>query len=276
MGAQCSGPTLLPSMDYGIDAVTFAEEPRVEEAATEQVVRSSVSGELVEEVNAVFGKQSLHSSSSPVELRPRTPTWCAPEAVMGEWATNIGIYSITLNDNMQLAFQENSLHGVLQFEEEWYVAEIRDGTDGDEVFGYLRLRREGEIIKSFFKTKFDASWESSTSIEATPLPYLRTGARAVRLLQGLQNGRRSSPCAVSASRPWMLRMTLQSSGAATCTISPASAAGSRATGAARCAVSSHDSSGLLRGASQRSLRSFKACIACRAESKEMRSARIIP
>jgi len=79
---------------------------------------------------------------------------------------------------MQLAFQEKSLHGVLRLEEEWYVAEIRDGSEADEVFGYLRLRREGEIIKSFFKRQHDDSWESSNTIEAKPLPYLRMGAKA--------------------------------------------------------------------------------------------------
>jgi len=50
--------------------------------------------------------------------------------------------------------------------------------EADPVFGYLRLRREGEVIRSHFKFQEDEAWEDSGAIDAKPLPYLRVGALA--------------------------------------------------------------------------------------------------
>lgn len=109
----------------------------------------------------------------------RRPTWCAPEAVIGEWRTHVGFYEIFLNERSELSFQENHLHGVLRLEGEWYTAEIRDSsTEEDTVFGYLRLHRQGEVIRSQFKPSSEDSWENLKTRDAKRLPYLHIGTTA--------------------------------------------------------------------------------------------------
>jgi len=160
MGARCSATRAAA------DAVVDPAGARVQAQAPPQ-----------QEEEAMSPKPSLDDASSSSEPR-RRPTWCAPEAVMGEWRTKYGVYSITLDDDMHLVFQENNLHGVLRLKGEWYTAQIHDSsTMEDKLFGYLRLRREGEIIRSCFKAGAEDSWDNSGSIEGRPLPYLRVGAR---------------------------------------------------------------------------------------------------
>lgn len=120
-----------------------------------------------------------------------TPGPCSPEEVVGDWWTKFGTYSIDLNEQMELDFQENTLHGILRLEEDWYTAEIRDGAKADEVFGYLRLRRDGKVLKSYFRTNRTDTWENSKPIEASPFPYLRVGAKAA-----------AEFLAECAERPW--------------------------------------------------------------------------
>lgn len=129
-------------------------------------------------------KRSVDSASSACTPR-RKPTWCARDAVLGEWRSEYGIYTIALNEQMELHFQENNLHGVLRLEGEWYMAVIHDSSaEGDPVFGYLRLRREGEGIRSHFKFQAYEAWEDSGSIEAKLLPYLHVGAHAATEVVG--------------------------------------------------------------------------------------------
>mmetsp|Transcript_16479 Transcript_16479/g.41930 ORF Transcript_16479/g.41930 Transcript_16479/m.41930 type:complete len:209 (+) Transcript_16479:88-714(+) len=149
--------------------------------------RDSVASAALLELEQAPKPSSDGASSSSCEPR-RKPTWCAPDAILGEWRSSYGIYTITLNDQMELDFRENDLHGVLRLQGEWYTAVIHNSSmEADSVFGYLRLRREGEVIRSHFKFQEDEAWEDSGAIDAKPLPYLRIGALAANEAAGEAN-----------------------------------------------------------------------------------------
>eukprot|EP00443_Scrippsiella_acuminata_P058030 CAMPEP_0115548326 /NCGR_PEP_ID=MMETSP0271-20121206/94107_1 /TAXON_ID=71861 /ORGANISM="Scrippsiella trochoidea, Strain CCMP3099" /LENGTH=282 /DNA_ID=CAMNT_0002981791 /DNA_START=71 /DNA_END=916 /DNA_ORIENTATION=- len=207
MGAQCS---CVSDPSVGTEVV---EGPTVREARNteEELVvgsRAITTEGLVELAPVVEDEEEQteevdeepepeppkpHSaSSSPRSRRGRKPTWCAPEAVLGEWRTQVGFYEIFLNEHQELCFTESQLHGVLRLEGEWYMAEIRDSsTEEDSVFGYLRLQRREEVIRSQFKKSAEDSWEGTKHRDAKRLPYLRIGVAAA-----------AQALAEEAERPW--------------------------------------------------------------------------
>lgn len=94
-------------------------------------------------------------------------------SMVGEWRTERGIYIVRDCGDGGLLFDEfpGGMHGVLKEDHGgWFVTEVRDRERAETLFGHLRLRREGDFMRSNFRYTSDKSW-SSVGLVASRLPY---------------------------------------------------------------------------------------------------------
>lgn len=98
---------------------------------------------------------------------------CQNLEVVGGWRTQFGIYRISLDDEQKLCFEENSLYAILQPSGEWYSAVVRDSSKNGAIFGFVRLKRDGECMVSNFKKTAEERWEGAGDLQAEPLPFLQ-------------------------------------------------------------------------------------------------------
>jgi len=86
--------------------------------------------------------------------------------LVGAWRSARGQFSVTRNGFGKLVFWEVmpplKLMGMLvpsHDDVDWFEGEIVDRADGDVSFGFLRLKMEGDRVRSSFKKRLDEPWD---------------------------------------------------------------------------------------------------------------------
>merc|ERR1712232_955609 len=78
----------------------------------------------------------------------------------------MGEFEIDENDE-GLIFKQDTLHGRLVQEDEWYLAELRDMDDNDSEVGAIRIRAVSSGVEWQFKDPSDG-WSSDTTLATRP------------------------------------------------------------------------------------------------------------
>mmetsp|Transcript_31813 Transcript_31813/g.80447 ORF Transcript_31813/g.80447 Transcript_31813/m.80447 type:complete len:159 (+) Transcript_31813:116-592(+) len=86
------------------------------------------------------------------------------EDLIGDWQTKKGKYSVNRDKSGQLIFKEDRspeliLVGILKKEGDCMQAEIKDELNKGATYGHLRMKREGDNIRSFFRFTEDEPWD---------------------------------------------------------------------------------------------------------------------
>mmetsp|Transcript_6776 Transcript_6776/g.9655 ORF Transcript_6776/g.9655 Transcript_6776/m.9655 type:complete len:158 (+) Transcript_6776:40-513(+) len=109
----------------------------------------------------------LNDSCQGVEASGRDPskTLSAREdEMLGIWATDMGPYLISRDARNDLIFREEMsgqavLVGKLHQNGVWFETEVINQADHNKVFGFLRLRLEGDVMRSCFKKSKGSPWD---------------------------------------------------------------------------------------------------------------------
>jgi len=117
--------------------------------------------------------------------------------MVGEWRTERGIYIVRDNGD-SLVFEEfpGGMHGVLKEDGSgWHMVEIRDRERAEALFGHLRLRREGDYMRSNFRYTLEKPW-NTLGLVASRLPYASIFRYTRAVIDAEDSGNTCESCSI--------------------------------------------------------------------------------